>query len=530
MAGADKETEIKLVADDPAALAGLRDALIGLCVDVRPPVRRSVRDAYLDTEDWRLYRAGVYLRLRETDDGAVLTLKTLEPIRDGLAARVEIEEALPAAPDLPGPAPGEKVASLLRPVIGSAPLQAKLTLQKQGEIFHAVASGGLGLRVNAEVVRVTGAAEGASFAEAELELAAGRARDLVTLGKRLRRRLGLKAGALSKFERAVQVLDLQLPTWAEGEDLRLRRRDRSVDAAYRVLSRHFRRMVRNEPGARLGLDPERLHDMRVATRRLRAALKVFHGALPPTRTASLKKDFGWLATALGSVRDLDVHLSRLEQEATDVPGAAPEALAAYAEHLRRDREKARAAMLRVLDSKRYAVFVERLGRFLAAGPPKRPCGDVAREPVTRVAPQVIRKRLRCLLADGRALTPDSTDEELHALRIRCKRLRYACEFFADLYGSAAVEFAARLTGLQDILGAHQDACVAQETLERYALGLPARSVSDRRAGLSLGRLAAHHAWTALRTRTEFFKAWRRFDKKKLRAPLRKRLKKRTPKG
>ena len=499
------------------------------------PARRGAklcafRDIYLDTRDGWLCRAGVGCRLRVTEGGALLTLKTRAPISEGLAARFELEEELPEVPKrFPCPVPGEKVGGWLRPLMKGASVDVILELEKRGDIFHAVAPGGLGVNVNAEVISVPTPDGDAEFAEAELELVAGRVKDLKSLADKLRRELGLDFGEVSKLERGLELLGKEPPRLAEGKDLRLQKKDRFVDAAYRVLRRHFNRMMWNEPGSRLGLDPEYLHDMRVATRRLRAALSVFKKALPLRRGASIRRELKWVASALGKVRDMDVYMLRLDEELANVTEGVRPALETYRAQLRDQREKARIAMLRLLDSRRFARFVKRLGRFLETGPPKRPGAGRAREPVTVAAPRLIKKRLAGVLEEGRKITPESPDAALHALRIHCKRLRYTCEFFTDLYGGPARKLATHATALQDILGSHQDAAVAQGMLEEFALRLPLRRASDRRLGLALGQLSARHADHARESRDEFLSAWKQFDRKKVRRPLEKRLKKLKPK-
>ena len=530
MAQASTETEIKLAADGPEALAGLRGVLTELCTDVRPSAQRHVRDIYVDTEDWRLYQAGVALRLRQSPESTLLTLKALGSVQEGLAERLEVEEVLPTVPEpVTGELPGDEIARLLRPVVAGSVLVTKLVIEKSGEVFHAVARKGLGLKVTSEVVSIEGA-PGGTFAEAELELVAGRPKDLRRLGEDLRRRLHVRPSPRSKFDHAVQVLGLRPPQFVEGEDLRIRKKDRFVDAAYRVLRRHHARMTWHELGTRLGLDPEHVHDMRVATRRMRAALRVFRHGLPNRRVASMERDLTWLASALGGVRDLDVHLKRFDEEVQTFPESAREALQAYRLHLREERDKRRDGLLRALDSRRYGAFLDRTRRFLRAGPPKRPSASAARGPVRAEALRPFEKRLMKVLHEGREIRPDSPDTALHALRIRCKKLRYVCEFFADLYDPEAGRLSCRVTELQDALGEHQDACVAQTMLEGFALGMPVRRAADRRLGLALGHLLAHHAQHAHEARQAFVDLWSRLDQKKVFAPLKKRMNKLARKG
>ena len=142
--------------------------------------------------------------------------------------------------------------------------------------------------------------------------------------------------------------------------------DASIRAvALSVLRRHFAVMLAKEPGTRLADDIEELHDMRVATRRLRAALSLFEDVLPVTVT-KLGSELAWLGRTLGAVRDLDVQLVELDRLSTEVPKSDRAALAALRALLENQHAVARTEMLEALDSRRYEMFVGRFGRTLSA--------------------------------------------------------------------------------------------------------------------------------------------------------------------
>ena len=309
------------------------------------------------------------------------------------------------------------------------------------------------------------------------------------------------------------------PPAPNGDDLSLRSEDRMVDAAHRVLCRHFNRMLLHEPGTREGADPEQLHDMRVATRRMRAALRVFRHAVAPRRARALKRDLKWIGGALGAVRDLDVYLKHLRDEALQVSPRLAPAVGTYIAVVEGLRERARVRMIRAFDTRRYADFVARTRRFLNAGPPARPSTPGGAVPLTEAARLAVLKNLSKVVEAGTALGPDAPDAELHALRIRCKRLRYACEFFTDIYGEPAARFAERVVELQDALGDHQDAIVANETLVAFAAEVRGPTARNRDLLMALGELTALHVRRAAAARKSFFKLWRRFDRKSVRRPL-----------
>ena len=108
-----------------------------------------------------------------------------------------------------------------------------------------------------------------------------------------------------------------------GKVLTVDPEDRLIDAGYRVYRKHFERMKRNEPGTRIGEDPEFLHDMRVSTRRLRAAFRTFRPAFKKERMAGFNRDLKWIAAVLGVVRDLDVYLLNFPEYTADLGPSDP---------------------------------------------------------------------------------------------------------------------------------------------------------------------------------------------------------------
>jgi CHAD domain-containing protein len=248
----------------------------------------------------------------------------------------------------------------------------------------------------------------------------------------------------------------------------------AVELALGVLREQFGRMLAHDPGTRLGQDPEELHDMRVAVRRMRAALKIFREVLPP-RVVRLSGPLSWIGGVLGPVRDLDVQQSRLDLWCATVDPGEREALEALSSLLARRHAAARRRMLRALDTARYRRLVERISRELAREPGRK---GARRRPAALEAPPIVRRRYRSAHKQGRRVEPDGPPEPYHRLRIRCKALRYALEFHAALWGDPARRMIRAVVALQDLLGEHQDAVVAAADLRALALraGLPRPTV------------------------------------------------------
>lgn len=499
------------------------EMLAALPVEVSPDVHRSEQVALLDTADRWFARAGACLQL--TSAGGIITLRVTprRPEAEVLGREGAWEERLGfAQPKLPGPCPGRGLGARLRYLLGETPVRVIAGAELETQVHRLVRDGDR-LMARRTIVQVPPPGSDRGFCEVVLRALSPEKGPLEAVAVPFQDDERFVPAERSPGDELLFRSGAAVPEPQEGEELVLQPGDRFVDAAYRVLRRHFGRMLRNEPGTRLGLDPEYLHDMRVATRRLREALRVFRDALPARRVQALRRHLRWVADALGAVRDLDVHLGTLDDEARLLPTDLRGAMEFYADTLMAHRQRARRQMLRVLATRRYEGFVESFRRFLSKGPPRRPSAPAAGEPVTEAARSAIRKRLKRVRKDGRAVAPDSPDEQLHSLRIRCKRLRYACEFFADLYGAPAEEMARRAKRLQDVLGTHQDAVVATGALAALAEEVRGPRDESRSVLMALGFLMARQVDKARNARRRFAKRWRKFDRKKVRRPLRAKL-------
>jgi CHAD domain-containing protein len=479
-------------------------------VAVGPPLTQPLRLVLVDTADGLLRRAGVAMGVECVGERAAAFLELLSgggppasefPLREEIAPLgARPEEALRTS------AVARGVAALIGPTLPD------VSVILAGERAEYPVAGGAG-RLVIDALKPPDAPEDAVVVEATLSGGG----EVAALAERLAEKLDLASARTHRALAAFAVAGGP-PASKRSGGFGLRREDRFIDAAFRVLRACFGRMRWNEPGTRLGLEPECLHDMRVATRRLRAALKLFAPALPLARTAAFEKRLRWLAGALGTVRDLDVHLEHFDAEAALVTAQSRPALEPYRDLLLRRRARARREMLRALSAQRYARFVEAMERFLAAGPPRRPRVAVARRPAAEAAVEVIRERLDHVLQSTADLAPDAPDAELHQLRIRCKRLRYACECFAGLYRKPVARFARRVARLQEALGEHQDAVTACATLTALSRSPPPRGHA-REFALALGQLTQWHAQRAAAARQLFFRRWKKFTRKKVRKAL-----------
>jgi len=266
--------------------------------------------------------------------------------------------------------------------------------------------------------------------------------------------------------------------------------DLMSEAGRKILRYHFRRMLFHEPGTRSGEEIEALHDMRVATRRMRAAFRVFGEHYEPQAVAPYLKGLRRSGGTLGAVRDLDVFRAKTLAYRQTLPEAQRAGLDGFLLVLEGRRDAARAVMTAYLNGDRYRRFVERFGQFVETeGMGGRPAGRDGAEPrpsrVRHVAPMVVYERLAAVRSyDEWVNVPEPSLLQLHALRIACKRLRYTLEFFEEVLGPGCRAICKEVVVLQDHLGNLQDAVVASGLLRDYMIwGTWGHETSDRRLSL-----------------------------------------------
>ncbi len=302
--------------------------------------------------------------------------------------------------------------------------------------------------------------------------------------------------------------------------------DPMSEAGRKILRFHWRRLLFHEPGTRLGQDIEALHDMRVATRRMRAALRVFADYYEAQAIAPLLKGLRRTGRALGAVRDLDVFRARVQAHLSTLPEAQRGDMDSFLAVLEEQRDTARQAMLAYLDSSRYARFKDRFTEFVETeGLGSRPItldeGDPHPYRVRHAAPVAVYERLAAVRAYDEWVTiPNPPLTRLHALRIACKRLRYTLEFFGEVLGPETPTLIKEVVALQDHLGELQDAVVASGILRDFLVwgtwggDVAARPSPDRAAPVVAPGVAAYLAVRQAELQhllVTFPQAWQRFN-------------------
>jgi CHAD domain-containing protein len=251
------------------------------------------------------------------------------------------------------------------------------------------------------------------------------------------------------------------PTLPFGPD------DPFIAFAHSILKREAAGLVANKPQVEHSPTPDEIHQLRVAARRLRVALRLFGHMLPSTDVGRFNAELRWFAGSLGDVRDLDVYTENFRAYVQPLPTEQRGGLSAYEMYLRRERGEARQRAAAAAASTRAAALYADIERFVAAGPSagalrrwgSLSIGDAVRQSVRRSVGRV--RRL------GNALMTRARPAQLHDLRIKSKRLRYELEFFAEVYPPLK-QTAKECKALQDLLGTLQDVYAGTARLRRYS--------------------------------------------------------------
>jgi CHAD domain-containing protein len=274
---------------------------------------------------------------------------------------------------------------------------------------------------------------------------------------------------------------------------------RSRDQILTLMREQLKVIRAEEPGTRLGTDPEELHKMRAAVRRLRAILGAVRDMFDLDWLEGLRGELDWLGTVLGGLRDLDVLREYLGKELASLKTAARAVGDDLIDLVDGRRAHAQHKIVAALDGERYKKLLARLER--AVQRPKVVSTDLS-------LPAVAASQFKKLRKAVKALTKKPNDNDLHAVRIRVKRARYAAELAQPIVGEPAERFVARTKKLQDILGEYQDAVVAEERLRTLV-------AEDRRspAALLANKLVKRQRVRRRAAQLDFFEQWPKLERR-----------------
>ena len=499
------EREVKLAAPEDFALP----ALDGLAADLTiETVEAKKLDAtYYDTLDLRLARAGVSLRHRLGDDPP-WTVKLPDAGGGPVMSRREIPFVGPA-----GTVPPD-AERLVRAYSRGAPLLVVTRLKTvRSRLRLNVSDASVGEIADDQVSVYQGRRLASRFREIEVEVEKEAPDDLLpAVVKRLRR---AGAGAPDPTPKVVRALGPRALEPLVGSDSVVRRDSAVGEVVRAAVGNALARIVRHDPGVRLGDDPEDVHQARVGTRRLRSDLRTFRPRLDRDWVAGLREEAGWYAALLGEVRDSEVLIERLEHQACGLADEDAAAVPVIVARLSNEREAARVRLLEGMDSPRYLALLDRLTeaavapRFVAGGE-----DDSSGQPAAEALPALVRRPWHRLNRAVEALPAVPADDQLHEVRILAKHTRYAAEAAAGVIGKRATAFAKQIAAVQTVLGDHQDACVTEGWLRRAAT-----ATRSTRQAVVIGQLIGLQRAEAATHRAAWPEVWARASDPALRSWL-----------
>ena len=454
----------------------------------------QLEDRYVDTADGALGRAGFAVRLRRSGDKTMVSVKSLGKT-DGPGGSVRRQELEGPADRVAAPVdwPPSDARSLVLEHAGDAPLVELVTV-RQLRRKRQLKSGGSRVELSLDEVDVVSRGRIVDrFVELEAELQKGDETELEALGAALDAEPMLRRAQTSKLEAALAAVDGATGDEPEAGELSFGRvaatteadrpaprlvvgktpgvsaEDHIAEAGRKVMRFHLARMLEYEPGVRAGIDNEAVHKMRVATRRQRAAWRVFGEAFRKGRTKGYRDGLRETARRLGAVRDLDVQLEAADAYRADLAAAEQRGLEPLLAAWRQHRDDARVLLLRELDSPAFRRWVDDYIDFVRTeGAAVVPVGPVEPHRVRDTAPSRVWAAFEGVRGFESVLRWADVPT-LHELRIAGKWLRYSLEFVREALGADADPLIARVTALQDHLGLMNDADVTASMTRTFLL-------------------------------------------------------------
>lgn len=491
----------------------------------RGPARRARRRTWFDTFDWRLYRDGLTLQYAAARGSGELRLSTTDapvdvrqPVSGWQASRPH-----PLSDLTDGP-----VAARIAGLVAPRALLPAVTVSGAATVRRLLNDDGKTVaRLLIERLTVTSA----SHEELPPRLTITEVRGYPGQARRAIRIVAGVPGVLPATEPALAdalgAIGRRPGDYSNKVNAKITSGMPAAEAAATILLRLLDVIEANVPGLLRDTDIEFLHDLRVAVRRTRSALKLFGDALTVPRAsrdsaltgddlAHFAAEFKWIGDLTTPTRDLDVHLLGFEDTARALRAAKPDDLEPFRAFLGQRRLREFRALARGLRSPRFANLVrdwrQRLtairdtGKNVARVTTGRSgkASRAAEETAGTLAVERTRRAFAKVARRGAAITPASPHDSLHDLRKRCKELRYALEFFAPLHEPVA--YAAVLTDLkrlQDCLGEFQDTEVQIGEIRALATNMLAAGEAPAVTLLAMGEVTAGLAALQQAARADF---------------------------
>ncbi|MBS4728156.1 CHAD domain-containing protein [Mycobacterium sp. SM1] len=465
---------------------------------VTPGPVRVVAQTWLDTFDWRLHGAGISLEY--TDDGP-LTLH----LPDGTQRQCP----LPAGnwPMQVRDLPAGPLRDALAPVVQPRALAPVVTVRRTVRESPVRNADGK------TVARLVIESGDDGVTRLLVQPLRGYDGDADQIARRLADFDGLTPVATTPYDDALAHASRQPGDYDKNPTVPLRP-DTPAPVAIASVLRHFAEAIdANVEGAIADVDTEFLHDLRVGVRRTRSILKLTGDVLPGDMAARFGPEFKWLGDLTTRLRDFDVFLLKLGDLASGLTSPDPADLDPFRSFLVRRRAAERRRLVRGLRSRRFETLMQTWRSALA----EVAAGTGAGQPIAALARQRLRQAFRRVANRGKRITAESPSEEVHALRKRCKELRYLLEVFRPLCAETDYRHLVKeLKALQDTLGEFQDGEVQRRAVREFAAAMMQEGAAPPETVLAMGELAAQLEAHQLQARAELVGKLRPFLAEKAR--------------
>jgi inorganic triphosphatase YgiF len=494
-----RETEIKFEAGPDTALPRL-DELPGVH-GTRGPELQQLEAEYYDTTDLRLLRAGRTLRRRKGGHDAGWHLK----LPAGGHSREELRLPLGRA----GRRVPAEFANLVRACTRGEQLAPVATITTVRQIITLLGAADESLaEVADDEVHATAmmgpSTEPDQWREVEVELTGG-SPDLLDAADKLLRKAGLqRSGRSAKLERV-----LGRPAASPGA-IRMAR-PTAGDVVTGYLREHADTLITTDLLVRRR-EPDAVHKMRVATRRLRSTLRSYPTVVSPAGSDQIAGELKWLGAVLGDERDAEVQGSRLLEHvrATGAEVLLGPVAARIQAHTAKAAATSHAAVIAALNSDRYLALLDALDALIASPPAGPDAGRSARTILPRSVRRSYRTTRRRMRTALRQPPGSGRDAALHTARKAAKRARYAAEAAVPVSGRAASHFASQMKQMQSVLGEHQDTVVGRQVSRD--LGVAAQLAGE--SAFSYGLFHAREACRAGQLDPTAAKTWARVSRRR----------------
>jgi inorganic triphosphatase YgiF len=444
------------------------------------PVTQDLHSTYFDTPDYALRQAGISFRIRRNGNQRIQTIKAAGS-PDGVAlSRSEWEHEVES--DEPDYTVAKETA--LKPFLElQEDIQPVFSVTAE-RTLRRLTYGTSIIEVAADRGKVEGKERTLSFDELELELKDGTPSDLFGLARALSTQAPLRLSFKTKAERGFEAMSGETPKRIKANPIMLKRRMTTAQAFQIIGASCLQHLMANEVIVRAAPEADAVHQMRVALRRLRAAITLFKSVVEDEQRDQVKAELKWMANLLGEARDLDVYIATVLEPARDQHGDDENYRQLLTEYQER-RTQAYQMVQRTIPSPRFVNGVLETAAWIQAGGWRQDKGKLARrrlhQPVAELAEEELGRRWKKIVKRGRNLV-DLDPEERHQVRIEIKKLRYATEFFETLFkgGGAKKKKRAALTTLEALqetlgelndiaVGTHMDPSTAAEAIHQHQI-------------------------------------------------------------